>query len=67
MVGAPLRYLHRIYNTAVVIHRGVVLGVVPKSYLPNYREFYERRQVAAGDDVNGTIRIGGASDVPLRF
>ncbi|GAA2783548.1 NAD(+) synthase [Mycolicibacterium pallens] len=64
VVGAPLRYLHRIYNTAVVIHRGVVLGVVPKSYLPNYREFYERRQVAAGDDVNGTIRIG-ASEVPF--
>ncbi|AKK30713.1 NAD(+) synthase [Mycobacterium sp. EPa45] len=64
VVGAPLRYLHRIYNTAVVIHRGSVLGVVPKSYLPNYREFYERRQVAAGDDVHGTIRIGGA-DVPF--
>ncbi len=67
VVGAPLRYLHRIYNTAVVIHRGVVLGVVPKSYLPNYREFYERRQVAAGDDVNGTIRIGGLGGPPLRF
>ncbi|MBB3603182.1 NAD+ synthase (glutamine-hydrolyzing) [Mycolicibacterium sp. BK556] len=64
VVGAPLRYLHRIYNTAVVIHRGVVLGVVPKSYLPTYREFYERRQVAAGDDVHGTIRIG-ATDVPF--
>jgi NAD+ synthase (glutamine-hydrolysing) len=64
VVGAPLRYLHRIYNTAVVIHRGAVLGVVPKSYLPNYREFYERRQIAAGDDVHGTIRIG-ASDVPF--
>jgi NAD+ synthase (glutamine-hydrolysing) len=45
VVGAPLRYQHRIYNTAVVIHRGRVLGVVPKSYLPTYREFYERRQV----------------------
>ncbi|WP_163700849.1 NAD(+) synthase [Mycolicibacterium sarraceniae] len=64
VVGAPLRYLHRIYNTAVVIHRGAVLGVAPKSYLPTYREFYERRQVAAGDDVTGTIRIGGA-DVPF--
>ncbi|MDI3313984.1 MAG: NAD(+) synthase [Mycobacterium sp.] len=60
VVGAPLRYRHRIYNTAAVIHRGVVLGVVPKSYLPTYREFYERRQLAAGDDEHGTIRIGGA-------
>jgi NAD+ synthase (glutamine-hydrolysing) len=58
VVGAPLRYRHRIYNTAVVIHRGVVLGVAPKSYLPTYREFYERRQLAAGDDEQGTIRIG---------
>src|SRR3984885_2693738 len=59
VVGAPLRYRHRIYNTAVVIHRGVVLGVAPKSYLPNYREFYERRQMAPGDDERGTIRIAG--------
>ena len=64
VVGAPLRYLHRIYNTAVVIHRGAVLGVAPKSYLPTYREFYEARQVAAGDDISGTIRIGGV-DVPF--
>ncbi|AQT79481.1 NAD(+) synthase [Mycolicibacterium litorale] len=64
VVGAPLRYLHRIYNTAVVIHRGAVLGVAPKSYLPTYREFYERRQVAPGDDLHGTIRIGG-SEVPF--
>ena len=64
VVGAPLRYRHRIYNTAVVIHRGRVLGVVPKSYLPTYREFYERRQMAAGDDVRGAIRIGDA-DVPF--
>ena len=64
VVGAPLRYRHRIYNTAVVIHRGRVLGVAPKSYLPTYREFYERRQVAAGDDVRGWLRIG-AADVPF--
>jgi NAD+ synthase (glutamine-hydrolysing) len=64
VVGAPLRYAHRIYNTAVVIHRGRVLGVVPKSYLPTYREFYEKRQIAAGDQVRGTIRIG-ESEVPF--
>jgi NAD+ synthase (glutamine-hydrolysing) len=59
VVGAPLRHRNRIYNTAVVIHRGSVLGVAPKSYLPTYREFYERRQMASGDDVAGTIRIAG--------
>jgi NAD+ synthase (glutamine-hydrolysing) len=64
VVGAPLRYRSRIYNTALVIHRGTVLGVVPKSYLPTYREFYERRQLAPGDDVRGSIRIAGA-DVPF--
>jgi len=61
VVGAPLRYRHRIYNTAVIIHRGAVLGVAPKSYLPTYREFYERRQIAPGDDERGVIRIGGPS------
>jgi NAD+ synthase (glutamine-hydrolysing) len=64
VVGAPLRYRHRIYNTAVVVHRGRVLGVAPKSYLPTYREFYERRQAAPGDDVRGSVRIGGL-DVPF--
>jgi NAD+ synthase (glutamine-hydrolysing) len=58
VVGAPLRHGNRIYNTAVVIHRGRVLGVAPKSYLPTYREFYERRHVAPGDDVHGTIHVG---------
>jgi NAD+ synthase (glutamine-hydrolysing) len=60
VVGAPLRYRHRIYNTAVIVHRGKVLGVVPKSYLPTYREFYERRFFAPGDDVRGVLRLGRA-------
>lgn len=59
VVGAPVRHRHRIYNAAVVIHRGEVLGVAPKSYLPTYREFYERRQIAPGDDERGTIRLAG--------
>jgi NAD+ synthase (glutamine-hydrolysing) len=58
VIGAPLRHRHRIYNAAVVIHRGAVLGVAPKSYLPTYREFYERRQLAPGDGERGVIRIG---------
>ncbi|WNG91240.1 NAD(+) synthase [Mycobacterium sp. ITM-2016-00318] len=63
VIGAPMRHQHRIYNTAVVIHRGQVLGVVPKSYLPTYREFYERRQMAAGDDIRGVIRMGRGTAV----
>ncbi|CBS90252.1 NAD(+) synthase [Azospirillum lipoferum] len=59
LVGAPLLYDGRLYNTAVAIHRGELLGVVPKQHLPNYREFYERRQFASGTGTDGgTIRIG---------
>jgi len=64
VVGAPIARGGRIYNCAVAIHRGVVLGVAPKSYLPTYREFYERRWYAPGDDQRGTIRIG-AAEVPF--
>jgi NAD+ synthase (glutamine-hydrolysing) len=60
VVGAPLRHRNRVYNCAVVVHRGRTLGVVPKAYPPNYREFYEARQLARGDDERGgTIRVGG--------
>ena len=47
VVGAPLEVKGRLYNCGVVIHDGEILGVVPKSYLPNYHEFYEHRQFAA--------------------
>src|SRR3954462_4510646 len=60
VVGAPLRHRNRIYNCAVVIHRGEILGVVPKSYPPTYREFYEGRQLASGVGERGEIRVGGA-------
>ncbi|GAA3603289.1 NAD(+) synthase [Microlunatus ginsengisoli] len=62
VVGAPLRDGGRLFNTAVVIHRGAVLGVVPKVHLPNYREFYERRQFASGAGVAAaSIRVAGQS------
>jgi len=48
IVGAPLRLDGALYNVACVIHAGRLLGVVPKSYLPNYREFYEKRQFTSG-------------------
>ncbi len=62
VVGAPLTHQGRVFNCAVVVHRGRVLGVAPKSYLPTYREFYERRQLTAADDRRGgTIRVGAAT------
>ncbi|HYD07714.1 MAG TPA: nitrilase-related carbon-nitrogen hydrolase, partial [Reyranella sp.] len=51
VVGAPLRVTERLYNTAIVIHRGRILGVVPKTFLPNYREFYEKRHFVSGANV----------------
>ena len=57
--GAPLRHERRIYNTAVVVQRGRLLGVVPKVHLPNYREFYEHRWFASGSGTEGgEIAIG---------
>ena len=50
VIGAPVVHGNRVFNAAVVVHRGSILGVAPKSYLPNYREFYERRWFAPGDD-----------------
>jgi NAD+ synthase (glutamine-hydrolysing) len=47
VVGAPLRWETRLFNCAIVIHRGRILGVVPKTFLPNYREFYEKRQFSS--------------------
>ena len=65
VVGAPLRHGARLYNTAVVIHRGAILGVVPKTYLPNYREFYERRHFASGAGVRGERIAAGAIEAPF--
>jgi NAD+ synthase (glutamine-hydrolysing) len=48
LIGAPLRRNGRLYNCAVIVARGRVLGVVPKSFLPNYREYYEKRWFASG-------------------
>ncbi len=60
LVGAPLRSEAKLFNCAVVIHRGTILGVAPKTYLPNYREFYEKRQfAAAAHAVRDTIRVAG--------
>ena len=49
IVGMPLQVDHSLYNCAIVVARGVVLGAVPKTYLPNYGEFYEARQYTPAD------------------
>ena len=64
VVGAPLRLGARLYNCAVVIHRGRVLGIAPKSYLPTYREFYEARWYAAGDEAPDSVTLAG-EEVPV--
>ncbi len=65
LVGAPLRFDGKLYNCAVAVHRGRILGVAPKSYLPNYREFYERRYFTPGRfDLPESVRLFG-SDVPF--
>jgi len=65
VVGAPLAAEGRLYNTAVVIHQGRILGVVPKSYLPNYREFYERRHFTPGLGVVGRSLAVAGQEVPF--
>ena len=64
VVGAPLLLGSRLYNCAVVIHRGAVLGVAPKTYLPTYREFYEARWYASGADAPAATVLGG-EEVPV--
>ncbi len=64
VVGCPLPFDHLLYNCAVVIQRGRVLGLVPKTYLPNYREFYEARQFNSGETaLRGTVDLLGQRDI----
>jgi NAD+ synthase (glutamine-hydrolysing) len=66
VVGLPLQLDGALYNCAAVVHRGRLLGVVPKSYIPTYREFYERRQFApASCAVRDSISLCGQPDVPF--
>ncbi|HUN58861.1 MAG TPA: NAD(+) synthase [Candidatus Binataceae bacterium] len=66
VVGMPLVVDNLLLNVAVVLQRGHVLGVVPKTYLPNYREFYELRQFHPGDHaLSSQIEIVGQHDVPF--
>jgi NAD+ synthase (glutamine-hydrolysing) len=66
VVGLPLAVDQRLYNCAAVVAQGRLLGVVPKTYLPNYREFYEARQFSSGDmAVRSEIELCGQSGIPF--
>lgn len=66
IVGAPIKCENKLYNCAVVINDGKVLGIVPKTYIPNYNEFYEMRWFKSSNDLkvkeinlfNETVPIG---------
>ncbi len=66
VVGAPLRVEARLFNCGLVLYKGEILGVAVKSYLPNYREFYERRQFSPAEEApTGTIDLCGRKAIPF--
>lgn len=65
-VGAPLHFNNCLYNCAYVIFKGNILGIIPKSYIPNYSEFYEKRWFTEGlGIVNKTVNLSFAKDIPF--
>ena len=64
VIGLPLKFGTSLYNCAAVVQNGIVVAVVPKTYIPNYNEYYEKRWFASGDGVNGTIKLNG-QEVPF--
>ncbi|WP_294318850.1 NAD(+) synthase [uncultured Sphingomonas sp.] len=65
LLGAALRRNGRLYNCAVAVSRGRILGVVPKTYLPNYREYYEKRWFAPGVGLTGLTMTLAGQEVPF--
>jgi len=65
-VGAPLHFNNCLYNCAYIIFEGKVLGIVPKSYIPNYSEFYEKRWFAEGlGIINKVVNLSFAKNIPF--
>lgn len=61
VIGAPVRREHKLFNCAVVIYKGEILGIVPKINIPNYGEFYEGRYFASGAGEDGEVQFAGAA------
>ena len=64
-VGMPVRVNNKLYNCAVIIQKGSILGIVPKTHLPNYGEFYEKRQFAPAPAEDDYISFCGQEAVPF--
>ena len=65
VVGAPLKYNNALYNCAVAICNGRIIAAVPKTYIPNYNEFYERRWFASAPSQTGLETTCGSSTIPF--
>lgn len=65
VLGAPLRKENKLYNCAVFIHKGKVIAAVPKSYIPNYGEFYEARWFASGKDIKNDVIEIDKEEIPF--
>ena len=65
ILGMPIKQDNQLFNCAVVIQKGKILGIVPKTYIPNYQEFYEARWFSSSKDLkNDEIEILG-QNVPI--
>ncbi len=65
VVGLPLRFQNGLYNTAAFLSGGKVCGIVPKSNIPNYSEFYEERWFLSGKDIRSQHVLLGKEEVPF--
>jgi len=65
ILGMVLRHQNRLYNTAVVIQNGEILGIVPKTYIPNKQEFYEKRQFISGREIRETTTTLFEEEIPF--
>ncbi len=65
VVGVPLRHRNNLYNCAVIISDGSVKALIPKTYIPNYSEFYEERWFTSGKDIKGATIILNGEEIPF--
>lgn len=67
VVGLPVKYNYKLYNCAAVVHQGEILAIVPKTYLPNYGEYYEKRQFSSADDLGPEYKSISVDGEPVPF